>query len=203
LPLSARRSFKRVLSAIKTITLLYQKQRSRDEQGRFIADISDYAIVYQLLEESFAESLGDVKRYTDDRIRMIETLGMMTPRALSEKSGVSTAAISQWSKGMIEKGVLDWCDETALYSVMTWHWKKRSDQARRFLNVAGRKSLPSPFQLSGDPRWDKDGDLYAAYDLQLGDESGDSNQALAVTENIISESVDRCDSDENRQLLRR
>ena len=68
LPLSARRSFKRVLSAVKTITLLYQKQRSRDEQGRFIADISDYFIAYQLLEESFAESLGNVKRYTDDRI---------------------------------------------------------------------------------------------------------------------------------------
>ena len=69
LPLSARRSFKRVLSGAKTITLLHQKQRSRDEQGRFIADISDYAIAYQLLEESFAESLGNVKRYTDDRIR--------------------------------------------------------------------------------------------------------------------------------------
>ena len=38
LPLSARRSFKRVLSAIKTMTLMYQKQRRRDEQGRFIAD---------------------------------------------------------------------------------------------------------------------------------------------------------------------
>ena len=85
LPLSARRSFKRVLSAIKTMTLMYQKQRGRDEQGRFIADISDYAIVYQLLEESFAESLGDVKRYTDDRIRMIEKEVMMTPRALSER----------------------------------------------------------------------------------------------------------------------
>ena len=61
LPLSARRSFKRVLSAIKTMTLLHQKQRRRDEQGRFIADYSDYAIVYQLLEESFAESLGKCK----------------------------------------------------------------------------------------------------------------------------------------------
>jgi hypothetical protein len=73
---------------------------------------------------------------------------------------------------------------------------KRSGKA--FLNVAGRKSLPSPFQLSGDQRWDKDGDLYAAYDLQLGDESNGSNHALAVTENIISESADRCDNDENR-----
>ena len=111
LPISARRSFKRVISAIKTMTLLYQKQRRRDEQGRFIADYIDYAIVYQLLEESFSESLGEVKRYTDDRIQMIENAGMMTPRELAERIGVSTAAISQWSKGMIEKGVLTWCDE--------------------------------------------------------------------------------------------
>ncbi len=77
LPISARRSFKRVLSAIKTMTLIYQKQRRRDEQGRFIADYIDYAIVYQLLEESLSESLGDIKRYTDDRIRMVEKEGMM------------------------------------------------------------------------------------------------------------------------------
>jgi hypothetical protein len=30
---------------------------------------------------------------------------------------------------------------------------KRSGKA--FLNVAGGKSLPSPFQLTGDQRWDK------------------------------------------------
>ena len=77
LPISARRSFKRVLSAIKTMTLIYQKQRRRGEQGRFIADYIDYAIVYQLLEESLSESLGDIKRYTDDRIRMVEKEGMM------------------------------------------------------------------------------------------------------------------------------
>jgi hypothetical protein len=53
----------------------------------------------------------------------------------------------------------------------------------------GGKSLPSPFQLTGDPRWDKGGDLYAAYDLQLGDDN-DSDHAFAVTENIISESVE-------------
>jgi hypothetical protein len=198
LPISARRSFKRVLSAIKTITLLYQKQRSRDEQGRFIADISDYAIVYQLMEESFAESLGDVKRYTDDRIRVIDKEGMITPRELAEKVGVSTAAISQWSKGMIEKGVLDWCDGAGARfdSVDSLEKAKRSGKA--FLCVSGGNSLPSPFQLTSDPRWDKDEDLYAAYDLQLDDGGGDGDQALAVTDNIISESVERCDSDEKQ-----
>ena len=44
------------------MTLIYQKQRSRDEQGRFIADHIDYAIVYQLLEESFAEMGVDTKK---------------------------------------------------------------------------------------------------------------------------------------------
>ena len=42
---------------------------------------------------------------------MIEKEDQMTPRALSEKDGVSTAMISQWLKPLIEKGVLTWCDE--------------------------------------------------------------------------------------------
>lgn len=177
LPVSARRSFKRFLSAIKTITLLYQKQRSKDGQGRFIADYSDYFIAYQLLEESFAESLGEVKRYTDDRIRIIETVGMMTPRDLAKRTGVSTAAISQWSKGMMEKGVLGWCDEngTVFGDDLALEKAKRSGKA--FLNVAGGNSLPSPFQLTGDPRWDKGGDLYAAYDLELDHVCGEDENS--------------------------
>jgi hypothetical protein len=104
LPLSARRSFKRVLSSIKTMTILYQKQRSKDNQGRLISEISDYAIVYQLIEESFNESLGDAKRYTNDRIKLIEKEGLVTPGDLSKKNDVSGAAISQWVKPLIEKG---------------------------------------------------------------------------------------------------
>jgi DNA-binding XRE family transcriptional regulator len=146
----------------------------RDEQGRFIADYIDYAIVYQLLEESFAESLGDVKRYTDDRIQMIENAGMMTPRDLAEMIGVSTAAISQWSKGMIEKGVLTWCDETGVVFGNDLALEKAKRSGKAFLCVAGGKSLPTPFQLTGDPRWDNGGELNVAYDLELDHRSDDS-----------------------------
>ena len=194
LPVSARRAFKRVLSAIKTMTLLHQKHRRRDEQGRFISDISDYAIVYQLLEESFAESLGKLKRYTDDRIRLIENVGMMTPRDLAERTGVSTAAISQWLKPLIEKGVLNWCDETGIDFVDDLALEKAKRSGTAYLSVAGRKTLPTPFQLTGDPRWDTGGDLYAAYDLEVGNGCGDNDQAFAVTENIISVPVEKCDS---------
>jgi hypothetical protein len=173
LPISARRSFKRVLSAIKTMTLLYQKQRSRDDQGRIISEISDYAIVYQLIEESFNESLGDAKRYTDDRIRLIEKEGMITPRALTKKTGVSSSAISQWVKPLVEKGVLTWCDESGAVFEEEKLLGKAKRSGKAFLCVAGGKSLPTPFQLTGDPEWDRGGTLYEAYDLHLDDIVGD------------------------------
>jgi len=40
--------------------------------------------------------------------------------------------------------------------------------------------------------------LYASYDLQLGDGGDDGDQALAATDNIISESVEDSDNDNNR-----
>ena len=197
LPISARRSFKRVLSAIKTMTLLHQKHRRRDEQGRFISDISDYGIVYQLLEESFAESLGKVKRYTDDRIRFIENVGMMTPRELAERIGISTAAISQWLKPLIEKGVLNWCDETGAVFGDDLALEKAKRSGKAYLCVAGWNSLPSPFQLTGDFRWDRGGDLYAAYDLELGDGGNDddsagiSNDFDVATKNVAIDDGDK------------
>ena len=100
----------------------------------------------------------------------------MTPRELAERTGVSTAAISQWSKPLIEKGVLTWCDETGVVFGDDLALEKAKRSGKAFLCVAGGKSLPSPFQLTGDPRWDKGGDLYAAYDLQLDDGSGDDDR---------------------------
>ena len=72
---------------------------------------------------------------------------------------------------------------------MIWRWKRQNDRAWRFCVLLPRKSA-SPFQLTGDPRWYTGGDFYAAYDLQLGDDGVDDDQALAVTDNIISESVE-------------
>ena len=53
--------------------------------GNIIAEYADYALAYQLVGDSFRESLGEGQRYTDKRIRLIENEGPMTPRALSEK----------------------------------------------------------------------------------------------------------------------
>ena len=133
---------------------------------------------------------------------MTEREGMITPRALSEKSGVSTAAISQWLKPLIVKGVLGWCDETGAVFSDDLVLEKAKRSGKAYLSVSGGKSLPTPFQLSGDPQWDKGGELHAAYDLQLDHGGGDDDRSSAVTENMISESVERCDSDDNQATVK-
>jgi hypothetical protein len=82
LPISSRRAFKRVLATIKTIALIHQRQRRRDDMGNVIAEYADYALAYQLIGDAFKESLGDGQRYTDDRIRLIEKTGPITPKVL-------------------------------------------------------------------------------------------------------------------------
>jgi hypothetical protein len=183
LPISTRRAFKRVLTTIKTIALIHQRQRSRDDMGNVIAEYSDYFIAQQLIEDSFRESLGEDKRYTDDRVRLIKKEGQITPRSLSEKTGVSTAAISQWLKPMIEKGILNWCDGRGLgfNDVAERESAKRSGKA--YLKVAWGCRLPTVFELTGDSRWDKGGELYLAYDLHLDEESGE--QALYQGEETV------------------
>jgi DNA primase len=94
LPIASRRAFKRVLATIKTIALIHQRQRSRDDMGRVVADYADYALAYLLIGDSFRESIGESQRYMDDRVQLIEKEGRVTPGSLSEKTGVSTAAIS-------------------------------------------------------------------------------------------------------------
>ena len=173
LPIATRRAFKRVLATIKTIALIHQKQRRRDDMGNVIADYADYFIAYQLVGDAFRESLGEGRRYTDNRMRLIEKEGQLTPRALSEKDGVTTASISQWLKPLIEKGVLSWCDEKGHGFMDVADLEKAKRSGRAYLKVAGGKRLPTIFELTGDPRWDKGADLYTAYDLHLDGDAGD------------------------------
>ena len=58
--------------------LMYQKQRGRDDQGRFISDYIDYAIVYQLIVCGVcSEKLKAVK------FRLIACAGILPPDAKS------------------------------------------------------------------------------------------------------------------------
>jgi hypothetical protein len=167
--------------------------------GRVIADYADYAMAYQLIGDSFRESIGEDQRYTDKRIRLIEKEGPITPRALSEKTGVSTAAISQWLKPLIEKRVLRWCDERGLgfKDVAELERAKRSGKA--YLTVSERCCLPTVCQLTGDSRWDLGGEYWQLYDLGIESSDPDEVESTVLpeieTENFIDEKSVPLDAD--------
>ena len=127
--------------------------------------------------------------YTDDRMRIIDKEGQITPRSLSKKESVSTATISQWLKPMIEKGVLDWCDEKGhgFRGVADLEKAKRSGKA--YLTVSGGKRLPTVFEITGDVRWDKGGELYLAYDLRLdgveGEKAYHQDEETVIGQDVI------------------
>ena len=177
LPIAARRAFKRVLSVVKTISTIHQKQRRKNDMGRVIAEMQDYAIAFQLINESFMESLGEGKKYTDARIKIIEKNKMISSKDLSKVTGVSGAAISQWMKPLIDEGVLAWCDEKGSQFEDTASLEKAKRSGSAFVRVANLSCLPTPYQLTGDKRWDKDGDLYIKYDLGF-DEGNFENPVL-------------------------
>ena len=156
---------KKVLLFIRLVHT-YTKDMA-DDHGRVIADYRDYAMAFQLIEESFRESLGERKRYTDERIRVIGRHGMISPKNLSKVTGVTAAAISQWMKPWITKGVLTWCDENGneFPDVKSLEKSKRSGKA--FIRLGRLNRLPTPYQLTGDKRWDIGGEFYQIWDLGL------------------------------------
>ena len=184
LPISARRAFKRVISATETVALVHQHQRPRDEADRVIAEISDYAIVYQLMREPFRESLGQRNRYTDSRIEVIKSAGPMTPRRIAEREEVSGATISEWMKPWIQKGVLVWCDEEGVEfpNQSSLEKAKRTGKAHvRFQEIC---DLPSPYDLTGDERWAPEGELYAYWDLELDDETDQDEDEVSEEDSV-------------------
>ena len=105
-------------------------------------------------------------KYTDNRIRLIEKYGPITPRRLAKQEGVSGSAISQWCEKWLDQDVLCWSDKDGQ--------RIEGDKLNRFkrtgkahLKIFKINRLPTPFELTGDPRWSEDGDLYKFYDLEL------------------------------------
>jgi len=179
LPTSVHRAFQRVISAIKTVALVYQHQRKKDEEGRVIAEMSDYSIVYQLMQDPFRESIGQLKKYTDKRIQVIESEGIISPRRLAERAGVSVAAISQWMKSWIEKGVLMWCDQFGGKFPDTESLEKAKRSGNSYIRIKNSFGLPSPYGLTRDSRWRPGGELDCTYDLGL-DDGTDEDEDLDV-----------------------
>jgi len=53
LPIATRRAANRVLTVIQTIACAYQHQRKRDSKDRIIAEIADYSMAHQIVQDAF------------------------------------------------------------------------------------------------------------------------------------------------------
>jgi len=185
LPLSARRSFRRVISSIKTMTVLHQFQREKDDKGRLIAQIEDYFLAYQLVNESFRETLGEDKKFAD-RMELIRKNQPISSSILSTLFGISGPAVSQWVKENVEKGYIQWCDEDGGLFPDEVTLEKEKKRGKALLKISHMTGLPTPFQITGDPEWDIGGELYEKYDLGL---DGNRNQKPPLPNRQLNEKI--------------
>jgi hypothetical protein len=90
-----RRDFPQLLSLIRACAILHQVQRPRTQDGSIVAALDDYAIVRELLAESFAAAQQD--GITPDQREVIQTVTALHAASVGE-SGVSLGRVAQHIK---------------------------------------------------------------------------------------------------------
>ena len=115
----------------------------------------------------------------------------MTSKRLSEITGVSVAAISQWLNPLVSKGVFKWCDESGMkfQDVPALEKAKRSGNA--YIRMNGTLGLPTPYELTGDERWSPGGELFREYDLGIDDADDAGSWSNAAVEVALGIDNDR------------
>ncbi len=113
------------------------------------------------------ESLGEAMGYTYERIQIIEKQGMISAKDLAKAAGVTGSMISQWMKPLIEKGVLMWVDQEGCTFPDVQSLEKAKRSGKAYIKVGQFNRLPTPFELTGNPDWDIEGELYRQYDLGI------------------------------------
>ena len=173
LPIAARRAFNRSMAIIQTVVCAYQFQRTRDDKGRLQAEMSDYWMALQIVREAFRETLGHQSKEAALRIEFIRENGPVQYGTLTSEWGISKSALTSWVRGKLIDGILAWCDDDGKEFPDEAALKKAKHSGRAYLkindafNADDVTGLPTPFELTGDPRWNESGDLYRLYDLRL------------------------------------
>jgi hypothetical protein len=79
-----RRDFKAILNLIKANAAPHQATRSRDEDGRIVATIEDYATVLHIIVEVVSEGIGvSVSETERQTVEAVEKLAEANPDGIS------------------------------------------------------------------------------------------------------------------------
>ena len=140
-----RRDFKTVLMLIRAHALLHQASRLKDEQGRVIAALEDYAAVRELVADLVAES---VEATVKPEIReVVETTARLTAGGREEVRQADLKAVLNLDKSAISRRVAGALDGGFLKNLED----RKGRPARLVLGdplPANRDVLPTPDHLS-------------------------------------------------------
>lgn len=109
----ARRAFGQILAMVNAVALLHQRQRERDDQGRIVATLEDYAIAERLLREPMSRHREDVpaparrfldllwQEFGDQEDREFTTTGAR------QIPGTSRGSVHGYLKALAENGYIE------------------------------------------------------------------------------------------------
>jgi hypothetical protein len=142
-PARILRDFSRLPSLIKTVTVLRQAHRQRDDQGRLVAEITDYTVIYDLVGAMYETSVAGASTPVREAVTAVETLAGHEPQpvsvtALATALGIDKMAASRRVKTAIHHGWLVNAEE------------KRGKPAKLTLGepLPERTGLPTPEALA-------------------------------------------------------
>ena len=199
LPISTRRAFTRVLSVIKAIVCAYQYQRQRNDQAQMVAEMCDYWMALQVVQESFYENMGKQSPQNEAKIALIEEKGPIQVKELINQWGVSKTAVSNWIKPRVSEGILQWCDKDGNLYADDKALKAAKHAGNAFIKVVDTHAssssvgLPTPYELTGEQAWNLDGELLQKYDLQL--------KVRSVSTSVNPVLIPGVDTKDNPQLI--
>ena len=109
-----KRDFGALLSLVQARALLHRESRERDEQGRIVATLEDYAAVRGLVGEMMSEGVeavasAAVRETVATAARLLEESGdeHITAKAIGAELGVDKAAISRRVRQAVDTGYME------------------------------------------------------------------------------------------------
>jgi hypothetical protein len=126
--LEARRVIKQLLATVEVIALLYQHQRTRNEQGHLLATIDDYAIARRLLIGPLSESLGCGDRiwHAYQALRRQFPNGFDSTQVLKAGTFTNKMTRDRRLKELTELGVLQRLSEGKGKTAARWGWTENA-----------------------------------------------------------------------------
>ncbi|MBT3368877.1 MAG: MarR family transcriptional regulator [Nitrospina sp.] len=173
LPLDARRSFKRFLSLIKAIAILYQFQRGKNQANPIVAEMADYHMAHQILSELFEEGISNQNDTDQERLHFVRKSSPVQMKDLTKEWGISKNAVSKWIKRFEKDGFIAWCKKRGKPFSAEADLKKAKYSGNAYLQTTKKQKqslgilLPTAFELTNAPEWKEGGELWSVYDLKL------------------------------------